>query len=60
MKKEDDMSKGRKLTRRGFAAAGIAGMGLIAAGEAGAGRIAANVSVKEAAHYVKFDRGKEK
>ncbi|HUT53274.1 MAG TPA: hypothetical protein VM658_07775 [bacterium] len=59
MKKRNDKSE-RALTRRGFAVAGLAGMGMIMARAAGTRRVAANVSMKEAAHYVALDNGERK
>ncbi len=62
MKRENDKNGGRErgLTRRGFAVAGLAGMGMIMARAAGTRRVAANVSMKEAAHYVALDNAKRK
>jgi hypothetical protein len=57
MKKRRDKKagKGGTLTRRGFAVAGMAGMGMIMASAATPKRLAANVSMKEAEYYTALD-----
>ncbi len=62
MEKETDKKreKARGLTRRGFAVAGMAGMGMIMARTAAPRKLAAKVSMKEAEYYTALDKAEEK